>query len=336
MAIQLRKIQVLVSPVVSATVRCLLLSLLFLPSQALAKQDAVAEPEAAPEEKKAFLVQIDLPINGRSAAQARQAIQKILDENQNLVRAEDRPVVVLELDNKRGATGQGSSLGACIDLARFLTGPDLVRIKTVAYIPGQTVSLDESEPDAGRLAGHAVLVALATNQIALHPDVKFGSAGIDESTVDSFVLEAYKNVAAKRLTVPVPLAMGMLDKSRELFRVIGKNGPVYVDNEELKKLEAEGPTSDTVTLATAQECVDLSGSQMAEFGLVRRTTSSRAELAKQLEVNVEALQASLSQGQDWEAIRVPMPNYVDETAIQWISRALEPKIASRKKQLDHL
>ena len=333
MAIQRRITQFFLHPAVPAMNYVLLLTLLFLPGYTAAVQDDAVEPAEAPQQKKGYLVQIDLPIDGRSAAKARQAISNILDQHQDLVRAEDRPVVVLELDNKRGATGQGSSLGACIDFARFLTGPDLIRIKTVAYVPGQTTSLDEAEPDAGRLTGHAVLVALAANQLALHPDVKFGTAGIDETTVDSFVLEAYKNVVAKRLTVPVPLAMAMLEKSRELFRVIGKNGPVYVNAEELKKLEAEGPTSDTATIATPQQSVELSGSQMAEFGLIRRTTPTRVELARQLGISVDALQSSLNQGQQWEAVLVPMPDFIDETAVQWISRALEPKIASRKNNL---
>ena len=319
----------------ATTIRNVVLSLLLVhcPVVLLASQQAEIKESEEEQPKSGYLVQIKLPIDGRSASDTRQSIMKILDQNKELVRAEDRPIVVLELDNKRGATGQGSSLGACIDLARFLTGPELKRIKTVAYIPGKMVSVDDEENDAGQISGHAVLVALAANQIAIHPDARLGAAGIDEQAVDAFVLEAYRNVASQRLTIQVPVALAMLDKSRELFRTKTENGPVYVDAEALKKLESEVETLDTVTLSTADQWANLTGTELAEYGLIRSVTPTRAALARQLDISLDALKTERNQDEPWNAIHVQMPDYVDETTVQWISRALDPKIASGKTNL---
>ncbi len=285
------------------------------------------------EKDLAFLVRIGLPIDGRSAAKAQQSIESILDSNRGLIKAEDRPTVVLEFDMSRGATGQGSSLGACIDLARYLISSNLNRVVTVAYLPGKKQNLAAGDKDKGELAGHAVLVALAANQIAIHPHVKIGSAGIDETVIDEFVAAAYRNLVAKRPSVPVPVAMAMLDKSRPLYRVRTDDGPLYVGARKLKTLEEKGAALATKTLSDVDQPASLTGKQLAEFGLVRSATPSRVDLARQLGVSLDALKSELNQGKPWRAVRVEMPDYIDDAAVQWIIRALEPKVARDEANL---
>jgi hypothetical protein len=53
------------------------------------------------------------------------------------------------------------------------------RLRTVAYIPAakQSGIDDRARQSGGQLLGHAVLVALAADEIAVHPVAKIGVAG---------------------------------------------------------------------------------------------------------------------------------------------------------------
>lgn len=291
-------------------------------------QDSIEDSSESNESsKRGFLVRVDLPIDGRSASQTQQAIKNILDGHLELFSSKSRPIIVLEFGMASGATGQGSSLGAAVDLARFLTSSEMARAKTVAYLPGKRNNDPESD-DAGRLNGHAVLVALAANQLAIHPSVTMGAAGIDENSVDGFVKEAYRNVVSKRLTVPVPMAMSMLVKGSELYRTQTEAGPVYVDAVKLKELEAEGNAVATKTLSSSDQFAMFSGRELVEFGIVRRTTPTRFELANQLDISQDELKSELNQGKPWKAVLVELPDYIDKTTVEWITRALDPKVSS--------
>lgn len=307
------------------------------PADQQADAEAPAQGEPA-NTARGHLIKVALPIDGRSASAVRQALSQIADASKKTVSKKDRPVVVLEFDTSRGADGKGSALGVCFDLARFLGSAEMSRVKTVAFIAGPKPTAARAaklgEEATSRLVGHAVLVALATNEIAIHPNAKLGSAGIDENNIDEFVSQTYSSIVAKRLTVPVPVAMAMLKKEASLYRVRKNDGTVYVGQAELEKLEADGSTlGDTKTLNSAGVVAEFTGKEMVEFGLLRNTTSSRNELARRLGISKDSLKAELNRGKPWQAIRIEFSDYIDETSIQWISRALEPKLASEQANL---
>ncbi len=296
-------------------------------------QDDPPVADNGPKQRGAgHLIRVDLPITGRTSSTVRQSLKQILEGSGNVVRAADRPVVVLQFDVEQGQTGQGSSLGACIDLARFLTSPEMSRLETVAYVPDlrKTLSPDAAQLGHSRLLGHAVLVALAADEIYMHPAASMGSAGRDESSVDEFVREAYRNVVAKRLTLPVPVALAMLDADRTLYRVSTADGTVYADDDQLRRLEATGAALDTVTLSRSGQLAEFSGQQLVDFGLIRKTADNRNELARHLNISSEALQIDRAGEAAFQALRVELPDYVDQATLQWISRALESRLASGK------
>ena len=290
----------------------------------------LANVEEAP---SAHLIKVGLPIDGRSASHVKLGLEKIVDEISDDVAANIRPIVVLEFDTSRGANGKGSSLGACIDLARFISGPELSRLKTVAFLPNRNTGGDANSELNSKLIGHAVLVALSADQIALSPNVKIGSAGVDETTIDAFVLEAYKNIVSKRLRVPAELAMAMIDKSMTLHRVRTKEGPKYVDDQGLKNIEDARESEGSDTLATSRQFAELSAKQFVEFGLVRQETKSRADLARQLNISADSLKSELINDKPWKALRVEFPDYIDKTTVEWVTRSLEPKIAQENANL---
>ncbi len=289
-----------------------------------------SEQDSANLNRTGHLIKVDLPIDGRSASRVQLALKQLLQKSNGIVRAEDRPVVVLEFDTANDRTGQGSALGACIDLARFLTGSEMNRLKTIAFIPGSPESVETTgnrSESKRKLVGHAVLVALATDEIAMHPATSIGSAGIDEAAVDPFVKEAYRDVVSKRLTLPVPMAMAMLDKNRQLFRVRSDEGTDYVDETELKKMERAGIALETETLSQTGQLVEFSGEQLAALGLIRNLTNSRSDLARRLNLSADALRSERDSEKVFRAIRVELPEFIDESTLQWISRGLDSSMS---------
>ena len=87
--------------------------------------------------RNGLLIKIPLPVDSKSAAKIRLILKQIVEKAPQVVRPEERQVVVLEFDTSQGKSGRGSELEACQSLARYLASPEMNRIETVAYIPSR-------------------------------------------------------------------------------------------------------------------------------------------------------------------------------------------------------
>lgn len=306
-----------------------------LPFQDLDQSKPKQQGVAADSDRIGYLVRIPLPIDSKVGADVRQALQQLSEKSKVVVRPEDRPVVVLEFDTAGGKTGRGSELEACMALARYLGNPDLNRLQTVAYIPSSR-GLVEVEEDgiAGQLNGHAVLVAIAANQIALEPNTAIGWAGIDEKQLDALTRQVYRSVANQRLTLPVPVVMSMLESELQLFRVVTRErGVLYVDGDELRKLEASGEAVETVTICKRDELTRLTGKQLVDFRLIPFSPSSRSDLARQLDLSPNALEGNPAQGGNWNAVQLNLPEVIDDRASRWLVRSLKQQVSKKRVNL---
>ncbi len=286
------------------------------------RQDADPQkPDSAP--RSAALIKVSLPITVTSASQIRQALKKLAESAPPVIKPTDRTVCVLEFDTSTGKTGRGSELEACQLLARYLASADLNRVETVAYIPGSASSLNKSV----QLSGHAVLVAIACNQIVMDPNTAMGSAGIDESHIDNLVREVYRGVAAHRLVLPVPMVMAMLEKNRKLYRVESERGILFVDDDELVELEKQNQANDTKTLSDSNSLASFSGKSLQEFGFVRYLVNSRNELAAALNLAAHSLDHRAMFGGKFQPVEVNLPSFIDDRTAAWVVRSLEAQLA---------
>lgn len=286
------------------------------------------------------LVRVPLPIDSKVSADVRQTLLRLAESSAIAVRPEDRPYVVLEFDTSGGKTGQGSEFEACQALARFLVNPELNRLQTVAYI---SASREVAQPDFGvnneslrsQLAGHAVLVAIAANQLAMEPGTAIGKAGIDDDRVDPLILRAvYQSVANQRLTLPVPVVMSMVENDLQLFRVTtNSRGVVYVGADELATLEDSGEAVETSTISKKGELTLLTQEQLAEFRLVRLAPSSRADLSRLLDLVPHSLDGDPAEGEDWKAVHIKLPPLIDRETTQWVIRSLNQQVSNRQVNL---
>ncbi|MEM9704419.1 MAG: hypothetical protein AAF907_18400, partial [Planctomycetota bacterium] len=119
------------------------------------ERSAFAQADAESIETPATLVKVGSPVDEAVVGTVQNAALKLKRQSED---AGVRGVLVLEL------TPGSSRFGPVRDLAQFLTSSDLSDVRTVAWAPE---SLD----------GNNAIVALACEEIVLHPDAEFGDLG---------------------------------------------------------------------------------------------------------------------------------------------------------------
>ncbi len=280
--------------------------------------------EAGSSTRPGYLITVPLPITDAVAAQVKQQLGRIADEAPVVVQADQRPVLILEFDTSGAATGRGSGIGNCLDIAMMLTDTRMRGIYSVAYVPRAQGALPTEEDDlpASRLEGNAVLVALACNEIAMHDESALGRAGADISGDSSIETTLYRNVAGRRLTFPLPFALAMVDADRSLFRVETGQGIVFADQSELDRLEAAGQLIDSTTLSRPGDLPIFTSRQLQQLQLIRLRVNSRRDLAGRLRVDPEAVEGNPAVGGRWIAAQLPLGNYIDSREAAWSLRML--------------
>ena len=134
-----------------------------LPLDHTAPPTAYAEGEKGAEDDKiplAVYITVSSPLNDAMAARVTNAAVKL----QHRAEQEDRPAYLV-LEIQRGQ----SRFGQVRDLAKELRSTKLSRVRTIAWIP-------EAE-DGKPVDGYNVILALACNEIVMHPDAELGDVG---------------------------------------------------------------------------------------------------------------------------------------------------------------
>lgn len=178
----------------------------------------VNEKDAVAKEKVGYLISVNFPLDETSDRHLRLQIQRIIDQHSG----QDRPIVALQFQSKDAIEGNPNALGdaakteaqvgkgtefeRALSLSRFLIGPTGVRARTIAYLPYS-------------VQGHAVLVALACEEIATSPRIQLGSATNDEQVVDGLIRDSYLSMAKRRGTFPADAISAMIDRDSELYRI---------------------------------------------------------------------------------------------------------------------
>ena len=275
--------------------------------------DQPEQPEAnATEDREstrdAFVIRIPLPITGSVDERVKLSIDRALAN-----RSSDavRPILILEFWPKAGQAGEASQYERSLSLARYLTSQRVRRSRTVAFLP-QTVK------------GHAVLVAMACDEIVMHPDAELGEAGTGESFIDPTIRSGYREIADRLRTVPAPLALGMLDKRLVVYKVDVAGGTRYVLDDELDELRNSIAVKSIETVIPADELGSFSGRDLRlKYGVVSRLASDRQELAKILQLPSDGLVEDPSLGGSWRPIQMELKGVVNGRMQAQIQRSLE-------------
>ncbi len=279
----------------------------------VARGAAEADSPSAVARQFGRLIRIPLPITGSADTQVKRAVEKALAE---MPAKGPRGVLVFEFSSRQNQFGQGSDFGRALALARYLSSRELSAAKTVAYIP-QAVK------------GHAVLAAMACEEIIMAPDAQIGEAGIDEPVeepVGATLRIGYQEIANRRRTIPGEVALGMLDKNLEVLKVETEVSPEFVLRSELDDLKKKHTIQSQKVLSRPGQLAQFSGREARELGFVKYLAADRGALAKALSLSPQALEDDPSLADDWHAVIVRLKGPIHSQSVARVERTVEDQI----------
>jgi membrane-bound serine protease (ClpP class) len=273
---------------------------------ALAIALACPRPAGAAE---AAAVAVRLPIVGTRDTQVEAAILRQLDR---LKRGKERGVLVLRFEPAEDGGSGGSDFGRALELARFLGDGRLAGVKTVAFLPAGAT-------------GHAVLVALACEEIVMGTDAVLGPANTDEPMVDDAMRAAYVQVATRRRTVPPAVALALLDPAASLHRVATDEGEQFVAGNDVEPLRQKMAVLDVEELGPVP--LALTGRRARELGFVRSLAGTPAELARSLGIDERAVGIDPSLEGGWRAAQIVLAGPITGDAVARARQQIERAVA---------
>ncbi len=259
---------------------------------------AISAPALADDEPKmprqiGRFIEVGLPIADQTVTHVRRVVGRAIEKAK---KGNARLVLVFEFRGPKGQqdAARGSDFVQCYGLARFLSSDELNGVTTVAYLPDSVV-------------GHAVLPVIACQEIIMAKDATIGAAGIDEKTIPPTMRSVYSEIASRRWTVPVVIALGMLDPSLEVLQVKTDERDLrYVTPEELAELKKKHSTEPPIVVKRAGEQGQFSGAEARRWGFVGYLAADRRDVARALQLPSTAIEDDPSLDEEWKAVRVDL------------------------------
>ena len=232
------------------------------------QEPQVAREAARGAARGATLIRVPLPLSSDADTRILASLESVAMRSD----ANQRPVVILEFvpasvpsgpaaADANGALepvgesksiGQGTSFEKALSVSRWLSGPKGNRVKSVGYI-------------ASNLRGHAVLIALACEELVMLPDSEIGKSGIDETQVEPTLEQAYLDIAARRGMFPASAIRSMLDPSQSLVQLDLEGGGVeYTTLPELESKPREQGAWRERQLVPANQMASFNGQELRQ------------------------------------------------------------------------
>ncbi len=278
------------------------------PEQPAAAADGPVQDEKERPRRQGQWIRVPLPLDNSIVLRVKQLIQRTLGAVHD-----ERPVFVLEFIVPEGAAhaGQGTQFGRAYELARFLTSDELNGASTVAYIPKV-------------LNGHAVMVAMACEQIIMSSTATMGDAGADEKVINNTMLAAYEEIARSRHTVPPEIALGMLDKARQVLKVKTELDVQFVTPSQLPEITKKHRLlSPPETIKRPGEVWQFTGIEGRDWGIAKFLADERRDVIRQMQLSPGTDEGDPSGGNTWRPIRVEIKGPIKASQIDGIERLID-------------
>lgn len=264
----------------------------------------------APQRRRGRLIRIA----GNADSRVYSSVQRQCEEA--IRRAKEKsewPVLVFEIHPGRIDVFDAEKL------ARYIASPNLSGAYTVAYLPKPVV-------------GHAVLLAMACNEIVMAPEASIGDAGKYEPegdrTVSPRVRSAYVDVAGLRRTVSEDVAVSLVDPASELLFVQTEKSGRYVLRENLAALaKIEAVDANAAKSIKKPGTVGVfSADEARSMNIVKFVAKDRAVLARELKLSPDDVKDDPSAGGAWRTALWRVKGIVDKELTDKIQNGISKEI----------
>jgi len=277
-----------------------------------------------------FWIKVRFPLTEADNQSLRARIQEISDKSVGV----KRPVVVVEFVRRDGVNsndgepnanlepvGRGTEFERALAIARFLVGPVALRCRTIGYCSSD-------------LEGHAVMVALACEEIVVASKASVGRIAIDESVIDRVVIDAYQAIAKRRENIPTDAVTSMIDATAGLFRVELIDGRIdFMSTASLQEKRKSGDVRTEDKVSIDGQLGNFTGQEMRKWLWIRQLVQSDVELKDSLGVDHWVIGGeSLIVGPRKPGV-VEIRGVVTETSVSRWMRAIDEVIAEREANL---
>ena len=293
---------------------CVVLSLGLLASRSSPIYGQAADPrkpDAAKEQRVGRLIRISAEITDKLDNRIKRIVGSAIKDAKE---KGEWPVLIFEVHPGR------SEFGQAFDLAHYLSGPNLNGATTVAYVPET-------------LTGHAVLVALACDEIIMGEEAEIGNAGAFETSIKPSMRDAYVEVANSRKTVPADVALKMLDPAIELLLVETDVSREFVRGdrlEELRKKKSFGPPK---TVIPAGKPGLFSAAKAREFGFASYLARDRQAVAKALSLPAKAVDDDFALDGQLHPVRIAVKGPISAALTEQVQNLIQTQIRSQDVNL---
>lgn len=216
---------------------------------------ATAVPSAAAQEEEAERKGSIISIRGAIDTGSK---YRVLNAARNAARNGDQ-ILIFDIQ------AANSDFDACYGLANEISRLGGSVERTIAYV---------SQP----LVGHAVLIALACDEIVMSDGARIGDVYRDRQLAPTITEEtAYKDIASRK-GHSVWLALGMVDKNLQLVEVTTPTGKLILPEDQLESFSKDAKVLAKETIKQQGEPLFLSAEQAQRYNLIQLIAETRAEV----------------------------------------------------------
>jgi membrane-bound ClpP family serine protease len=283
----------------------------------------VSTAQTAEEAKNSVtLIPVEFPLSATAEGRLIETLESIA----NRPNGGERPLVVLEFARGSGqpkgeeAIGRGTAFERSLGLARWLSGAKGSRMRSIAFLPDS-------------ITGHAVLVAMACEEIAMSPTAELGRAGIDETELDNTVRQAYLDISAKRNAFPEAAVLSLIDPEESLVRLdMAGNRTEYTTVQQLQSKPRPESTWNETQLVPANQMAVYAGQELRTWRWIAHVASDRTQLAQALKLTKPISEQPVFEGPR-VAIRVHLRGIISHRQVNRMIRAIEEGLESKEINL---
>jgi membrane-bound serine protease (ClpP class) len=282
--------------------------------------DKAVDAAKPPEQPLGKYITVTSPVDDLVFGRVKNAVLNLESQAQQQHR---KAVLILEITH--GTTPFHQVYG----LAKFLTSAEIADVKTVAWVPEN-------------VTGNNVVIALACNEIIMHPDADLGDIGQGKPLDRDEQQDVLRLIEKRHNPLLSPaLVLGMCDPQRETLRAkvqmppSGKDAKEttefrIVTKDELERLQrSKLPILDVQTIKEAGDLGTYSGSKARGLGVLTvQTIQTRGELADVYNLPREALRDDPIAGEKPHVQMIKVDGVIDSVLEAFLERQIDRAVAA--------